>query len=59
MLVFVGGSRIVLRMKDFSVSADVFRDESCVKKHVLNKPTDEMDHRPALDLVTTRRHSGS
>jgi len=50
MLVFDGGSRIVLRMKDYSVFADVFRNVSCVKKHVLNKPTDEMDHRPALDL---------
>lgn len=53
MLVFWGGSRIVLRMKDYAVSTDVFRDESCVKKYVLNKPTDELDHRPALDLVTT------
>jgi len=59
MLVFVGGSIIALRMEDYSVSAELFRDVSCVKKHLLNKLTDEKDHRPALDLVTTRRHSGS
>jgi len=45
-------------MKDYSVSAEVFREESCVKKHILNKPTVELDHRPALDLATTRSHSG-
>lgn len=59
MLVCVGGSRIVLRMTDYSVSTDLFRDESCVKKHTLNKPTDELVHRPTLDLVATRSHSDS
>jgi len=59
MLVFVGESRFLLGMNDYSVSADLFRDESFVKKHILNNPTYELDHRSAFDLVTTRSYSGS